>query len=103
MEQTDVEGLVRQVIQEFVSQQQAKSEPAHKAELQEEKKRREQLERRVNELVDEADRSRKHDRRRQFVTEPRLAKLTPENESRDHEAEEHHESERRDLEISELQ
>ena len=37
---------------------QAKSEPAYKAELQEERRRREQLERRVNELVEENQRSR---------------------------------------------
>jgi hypothetical protein len=59
MEGLDVQAIVRQAIQEFVNQEQAKSEPAHKAELQEERKRREQLERRVNELVEENKRSHK--------------------------------------------
>jgi len=59
MEGIDVQAIVRQAIQEFVNNEQAKSEPAHQAELLEERKRREQLERRVNELVDENKRSRK--------------------------------------------
>ena len=59
MEQGEVEGLVRQVVQEFVKEQQAKSEPAYKAELEEERKRREQLEHRLNEMAEEASRSRK--------------------------------------------
>jgi hypothetical protein len=58
MEGLDVQSLVRQAIQEYVSQEQSKSEPAHQAELQEERRRREQLERRVNELVEENNRSR---------------------------------------------
>jgi hypothetical protein len=59
MEGVDVQAVVRQAIQEFASQEQAKSEPAYKAELQDEKRRREQLERRVNELVEENKRSRR--------------------------------------------
>lgn len=59
MESIDVQAIVRNAIQEFVNQQQSKSEPAHKAELQEERKRREQLERRLNELIEENKRSRK--------------------------------------------
>jgi regulator of protease activity HflC (stomatin/prohibitin superfamily) len=59
MEGIDVQAVVRQAIQEFVNNEQAKAEPAHKAELQEERRRREQLERRVNELVEENKRSRK--------------------------------------------
>lgn len=59
MEEPDVQAIVRSAIQEFVNQEQAKSEPAAKAELQEERKRREQLERRLNELVEENKRSRK--------------------------------------------
>ena len=58
MEGIDVQAIVRQAIQEFVSSEQAKSEPAYQAELQEERKRREQLERRMNELVEENKRSR---------------------------------------------
>src|SRR6266567_1157208 len=59
MEGIDIQAIVRQAVQEFVNTEQEKSVPAHKAELQEERKRREQLERRVNELVDENKRSRK--------------------------------------------
>jgi hypothetical protein len=59
MEGIDVQAIVRQAIQEYSSQEQSKSEPAYKAELLEERKRREQLERRVNELVEENKRSRK--------------------------------------------
>jgi hypothetical protein len=59
MEGLDIQAIIRQAIQEFVNHEQAKSEPAHQAELQEERKRREQLERRVNELVEENKQSRK--------------------------------------------
>jgi hypothetical protein len=58
MDGIDIQSIVRQAIQEFASHEQAKSEPAYKAELQEERKRREQLERRLNELVEENKRSR---------------------------------------------
>jgi hypothetical protein len=58
MEGIDIQGIVRQAIQEYANAEQAKSEPAHQAELLEERKRREQLERRVNELVEENQRSR---------------------------------------------
>jgi hypothetical protein len=53
----DVASIVRQAIEEFTQKERAKNEPAHKAELQEERRRREQLERRVNELVEENRRS----------------------------------------------
>jgi len=59
MEGIDVQAIVKQAIQEFVGQEHAKSEPAYKAELQEERKRREQLERRLNELVEENKHSRR--------------------------------------------
>jgi hypothetical protein len=59
MEENDIQAIVRNTLQEFTSQEQAKSEPAYKAELQEERKRREQLERRLNEVVEENKRSRK--------------------------------------------
>jgi hypothetical protein len=59
MEETDVQAIIRQAIEEFTKAAQAKSEPAYKAELQEERRRREQLERRVNELVQENRRSQK--------------------------------------------
>ena len=58
MEGTDIQAIVRQAVQEFVKDEKVKSEPAYKAELLEERKRREQLERRMNELVAENKRSR---------------------------------------------
>jgi hypothetical protein len=58
MEGIDINSIVRQAIQEYSTSEQAKAEPAHKAELVEERRRREQLERRVNELVDENKRTR---------------------------------------------
>ena len=54
----DVRGIVRNALEEYVRMEQSKSEPAYKVELVEERKRREQLERRLNELVDENRRSR---------------------------------------------
>ena len=41
------------MIEEFVQAEQVKAEPAYKAELLDERKRREDLEKRVNELVQE--------------------------------------------------
>ena len=57
-ESGDIRNLVQAVIQEFVKAEQSKAEPAHKAELLEERRRRESLEQRVNELVAENERSR---------------------------------------------
>src|SRR5579863_9731007 len=54
----NVQGIVQQAVQEYLRQDTSRREPAYKAELQEERKRREQLERRVNELVEENRRSR---------------------------------------------
>lgn len=48
-----VRDLVRQAIEEFVRAQQKKVEPAYKAELLDERKRRESLEHRLNQLVEE--------------------------------------------------
>ena len=59
MDGIDIQSIVRQAIQEFTTQEHARTEPAYKAELQEERKRREQLERRLNEVVEENKRSRK--------------------------------------------
>src|SRR5580700_5723300 len=53
MEGLDIQAIVRQAIQEYASNEQAKSEPAYKAELQEERKRRESMERRLNQLAEE--------------------------------------------------
>ena len=58
MEGLDVQSIVKQAIQDYVAAEQDKSAPAHQAELAEERRRREQLERRVNELVEENQRSR---------------------------------------------
>jgi hypothetical protein len=55
---TDVRGIVRAAIEEYTRREVSKAEPAYKNELAEERKRREQLERRVNELVQENTRSR---------------------------------------------
>jgi hypothetical protein len=55
---TDLRSMIRGVIEEFVQAEQVKAEPAYKAELIEERRRREDLEKRVNELVHENQRSR---------------------------------------------
>lgn len=54
----DVRSVIREAITEFVNAEQAKAEPAYKAELVEERRRREDLERRLNEVVEENRRSR---------------------------------------------
>ena len=54
----DIRSVIRGAIQEFASLEQAKAEPAYKAELVEERRRREHLEQRVNELVEENRKSR---------------------------------------------
>jgi hypothetical protein len=58
-EPTELRSIIRGVIEEFVQAEQAKAEPAYKAELLDERKRREDLERRVNDLVQENQHSRK--------------------------------------------
>jgi hypothetical protein len=57
-ESHDIRGLVQSVVQEFIKAEHSRSEPAYKTELQEEKRRRETLEQRVNELVAENERAR---------------------------------------------
>ncbi len=57
-EATELRSLIRGVIEEFVRAEQVKAEPAYKAELLDERKRREDLEKRVNDLVQENQRSR---------------------------------------------
>jgi hypothetical protein len=54
----DIRSIVRQAIEEFVRNEHQKAEPAYKAELQDERKRREGLESRVNQLVEENRRTR---------------------------------------------
>ena len=57
-EGTEIRSLIRGVIEEFVKAEQVKAEPAYKAELIDERRRREDLENRVNELVKENQRTR---------------------------------------------
>ena len=57
-EAVDVGAIVQQAVDEYMKRDTARREPAYKAELQEERRRREQLEKRVNELVEENKRSR---------------------------------------------
>ncbi len=57
-EQADMRTVIRNVVQEFMDLQKTRSEPAYKAELLEERKRREQLESRLNHLAEENQRSR---------------------------------------------
>lgn len=54
----DMRGVIRDTIAEFVKAEHARSEPAYKTELLDERKRREQLERRLNELEEENRRNR---------------------------------------------
>src|ERR1700693_5080551 len=54
----DVQTIVQQAIDEYMRKDTARREPAYKTELQEERRRREQLEKRMNELVEENKRSR---------------------------------------------
>ncbi len=54
----DVREVVRQAIEEFQRVEQRKAEPAYKAELHEERKRRESLETRLNQVVEENRRAR---------------------------------------------
>jgi len=57
-EPLNVQTIVQQAVNEYMRQDVAKREPAYKTELHEERRRREQLEKRVNELVEENKRSR---------------------------------------------
>jgi hypothetical protein len=52
-EHQDVASLVRQVLEEFTRAQQAAADTAYQVELDDERKRREQLEKRLNDLVQE--------------------------------------------------
>ena len=57
-EPLNVQTIVQQAIDEYMRKDTARREPAYKNELQEERRRREQLEKRMNELVEENKRSR---------------------------------------------
>jgi len=58
MEEPDVQTIVQQAINEYMRQDSARREPAYKTELQEERRRREQLEKRLNEMSEENKKSR---------------------------------------------
>jgi hypothetical protein len=51
-------AVIREVIEEFINLQKQNAEPAYKAELMEERRKREELERRLNELAEENRRQR---------------------------------------------
>ncbi|MEZ5398293.1 MAG: hypothetical protein R2729_01410 [Bryobacteraceae bacterium] len=55
----DLRSAVREAIGEYFQTQKSKAEPAYKAELEDERRKREQLERRLNELANENERARK--------------------------------------------
>jgi hypothetical protein len=63
----DIEQIVQRAVQEYMHQDTTRKEPAYKAELQEERRRREQLEKRLNEVVAE------NKRNRQLATEAERA------------------------------
>jgi hypothetical protein len=58
MDEPDVQTIVQQAINEYMRQDSAKREPAYKTELQEERKRRELLEKRINEMGEENKKAR---------------------------------------------
>jgi hypothetical protein len=53
----NLRNVVREALEEFLQAEKARAEPAYKAELAEERRRREQLETKLNELVEENRRS----------------------------------------------
>jgi len=57
-ENGEIRAIIREVIEEFMKSQQVRAEPAYKAELLEERKKREALEKRLNELIEENRRQR---------------------------------------------
>jgi hypothetical protein len=54
----ELKEVVREVLGEFLQLEKAKAEPAYKAELADERRKRETLERRLNEVVEESQRAR---------------------------------------------
>jgi hypothetical protein len=59
MEGIDIQAIVRHAVEEYVNREQQKAEPAYKTELEEEQRRREELERRFNDLAEENARTKK--------------------------------------------
>jgi ATP/maltotriose-dependent transcriptional regulator MalT len=58
MEEPDVRKIVAEAIGEYMRQDTARQEPAYKSELAEERKRREALEKRMNEMAEENKKAR---------------------------------------------
>ncbi len=58
-EEMDIKSVVREVMEEYVRKLAEEKEPAVKAELAEERRRREQLERKLGELTEESERNRR--------------------------------------------
>ena len=56
--EVDIQGLVQKAISEYVRQDSSRREPALKAELQEERRKREGLEKRLNQMAEENRKSR---------------------------------------------
>jgi hypothetical protein len=75
--QPDLRSMIRSVIDEFMRAEQVRTEPVYKTELIEERKRREQLEQRVNELATENQRSKQvaDDAEKQTAVRSELQKL----------------------------
>jgi hypothetical protein len=59
MEGIDIQAVVKQAVEEYVNREQQKTEPAYKVELEEERRRREELERKFNDLLEENGRTKK--------------------------------------------
>lgn len=57
-EPINVQALVQQAVAEYMRQETVRREPAYKAELQDERRKREQLEKQMNDLIEENRRSR---------------------------------------------
>jgi len=58
-QELDIRRVVQEAVDEYARRQAEQKEPAVKAELGEERRRREQLEKRLNELVEENERNRR--------------------------------------------
>jgi hypothetical protein len=73
----ELRSVIRNVIDEFMHAEQVKTEPAYRTELIEERKRREQLEQRVNELAGENKRNKQiaEEAEKQSVVRTELQRL----------------------------
>jgi hypothetical protein len=57
MDEADVQTIIQQAIHEYMRQDTARGEPAHLTELREERRRRQDLEKRLNEMAQETSKS----------------------------------------------